>query len=91
MSIKLNITNNKTNNKMKKITIIKTTISNSELTKAFSHLTQDDIKRITTEEKINRKRALKIAAVYGLETEVRICMNLLGMTPIGALAEWDLL
>lgn len=76
---------------MKKITIIKTTISNSELTKAFSHLTQDDIKRITTEEKINRKRALKIAAVYGLETEVRICMNLLGMTPIGALAEWDLL
>lgn len=91
MSIKLNITNNKTNNKMKKITIIKTTISNSELTKAFSHLTQDDIKRITTEEKINRKRALKIAAVYGLETEVRICMDLLGMTPIGALAEWDLL
>lgn len=76
---------------MKKITIIKTTISNSELTKAFSHLTQDDIKRITTEEKINRKRALKIAAVYGLETEVRICMDLLGMTPIGALAEWDLL
>ena len=87
MSIKLNITNNK----MKKITIIKTTISNSELTKAFSHLTQNDIRRITTEEKINRKRALKIAAVYGLETEVRICMDLLGMTPIGALAEWDLL
>ena len=76
---------------MKKITIIKTTISNSELTKAFSHLTQDDIRRITTEEKINRKRALKIAAVYGLETEVRICIDLLGMTPIGALAEWDLL
>lgn len=91
MSIKLNITNNKTNNKMKKVTIIKTTISNSELTEAFSHLTQDDIRRITTEEKINRKRALKIAAVYGLETEVRICMDLLGMTPIGALAEWDLL
>ena len=87
MSIKLNITNNK----MKKVTIIKTTISNSKLTKAFSHLTQDDIRRITTEEKINRKRALKIAAVYGLETEVRICMDLLGMTPIGALAEWDLL
>lgn len=91
MSIKLNITNNKTNNKMKKVTIIKTTISKSELTESFNHLTQDDIKRIITEEKINRKRALKIAAVYGLETEVRICIDLLGMTPIGALAEWDLL
>lgn len=51
---------------MKKVTIIKTTISDSELTEAFSHLTMDDLKRITTEEKINRKRALQIAAVYGL-------------------------
>ena len=40
---------------MKKVTIIKTIISNSELTEAFSHLTMDDLKRITTEEKINRK------------------------------------
>nr|DAR58513.1 MAG TPA: hypothetical protein [Crassvirales sp.] len=75
---------------MKKVTIIKTTIFDSELTEAFAHLTKDDIKRITTEEKIDRKRALKIAAVYGLETEVRICMDLLGMTPISALVEWDL-
>ena len=75
---------------MKKVIIIKT-ISDSELTEAFEHLTKDDLKRITTEEKIDRKRALKIAAVYGFETEVRICMDLLGMTPIGALAEWDLL
>ena len=73
---------------MKKITI--TTISDSELTKAFDNLTKDDLNRIITEEKINRKRALKIAAVYGLETEVQICMNLVGMTPIEALAEWDL-
>lgn len=55
MSTKLSTTNNKTNNKtnskMKKITIIKTTISDSELTEAFSRLTQDDLKRITTEEK----------------------------------------
>ena len=76
---------------MKKVSIIKTTISDYELTEAFSHLTQDDIRRITTEEKIDRKRALKIASVYSLETEVRICMDLLGMTPICALAEWDLL
>ena len=95
MSTKLSTTNNKTNNKinnkMKKVIIIYTTISNSELIKAFKHLTKDDLKKITTEEKIDRKRALKIAAIYGLETEVRICMDLLGMTPIGALAEWDLL
>lgn len=34
---------------MKKITIITTTISESVLAKAFSHLTKDDIKRITTD------------------------------------------
>lgn len=76
---------------MKRITITKTTISDSELTEAFSHLTTDDLKRITTEEKINRKRALQIAAVYGLEFEVRVCMDLVGMSPIEALTEWDLL
>lgn len=76
---------------MKKSTIIKATISDSELTEAFKHLTKDDLKRIITEERINHKRALKIAAVYGLETKVRICMDLVGMTPTEALAEWDLL
>ena len=65
--------------------------SDSELTEAFNHLTKDDLKRIITEERINRKRVLKIAAVYGLETEVRICMDLVGMTPTEALAEWNLL
>lgn len=74
---------------MKKLTI--TTISDSELTEAFNHLTQDDLNRIVTEEEIYYKRALKIAAVYGLETEVQICMDLVGMTPIDALAEWDLI
>ena len=49
------------------------------------------LKESQQKKKIDRKRALKIAAVYGLETEVRICMDLLGMTHIGALAEWDLL
>ena len=58
---------------------------------AFLNLTKDDLKRIIAEEEINRKRALKIASVYGLETEVRICMDLVGMTPTEALAEWDLL
>lgn len=74
---------------MKKLTI--TTISDPELTEAFNHLTQDDLNRIVTEEEIDYKRALKIAAVYGLETEVQICMDLVGMTPIDALAKWDLL
>ena len=76
---------------MKKSTIIKITISDSELTEAFNHLTKEDIKKIITEEEINRKRALKIAAAYGLEFEVRTCMDLVGMTPTEALAEWDLL
>lgn len=76
---------------MKKSTIIKVTISDSELIEAFNHLTKDDLKRIITEEEINRKRALKIAATYGLEFEVRTCIDLIGMTPTEALAEWDLL
>lgn len=76
---------------MKKSTIIKVTISDSELTEAFNHLTKDDLKRIVAEEEISRKRALKIAAAYGLEFEVRTCMDLVGMTPTEALAEWDLL
>ena len=76
---------------MKKLTITKVTVSDSKLTEAFNHLTKDDLQRIITEERINRKRALKIAAVYSLETEVRICMDLVGMTPTEALAEWDLL
>ena len=76
---------------MKKSTIIKINISNSELTEAFNHLTKDDLKRIVKEEEINRKRALKIAAAYGLEFEVRTCIDLVGMTPTEALAEWDLL
>ena len=76
---------------MKKSTIIKVTISDSELTEALSHLTKEDLKKIITEEEINRKRALKIAATYGLEFEVRTCMDLVGMTPTEALAKWDLL
>ena len=75
---------------MKKVTI-KVTVSDSELTEAFSHLTKEDLKKIITEEEINRKRALKIAAAYGLEFEVRTCIDLVGMTPTEALAEWDLL
>lgn len=75
---------------MKKVTI-KVTVSDSELTEAFNHLTKEDFKKIITEEEINRKRALKIAATYGLEFEVRTCMDLVGMTPTEALAEWDLL
>ena len=75
---------------MKKL-IIKTTVSDSELTEALSHLTKEDLKKIIIEEEINRKRALKIAAAYGLEFEVRTCIDLVGMTPTEALAEWDLL
>ena len=75
---------------MKRSTI-KVTIFDSELTEAFNHLTKDDLKRIVAEEEINRKRALKIAAVYGLEFEVRTCMDLCGYSPTEALAEWNLL
>lgn len=75
---------------MKKSTIIKVTTSDSELTEAFNHLTKDDLKRIVAEEKINRKRALKIAAVYNLVFEVKFCMDFCGMSPIEALAAWDL-
>lgn len=71
--------------------IIKVTISDSDLTKAFNHLTKDDLKRIVAEEEISRKRALKIAAAYGLESEVITCMDLCGYSPTEALAEWDLL
>ena len=46
---------------MKRLTI-KVTISDSDLTEAFNHLTKDDLKRIVAEEEISRKRALKIAA-----------------------------
>ena len=70
---------------------IKVTVSDPELTEAFIHLTKEDLKKIITEEEINRKRALKIAAAYGLEFEVRTCIDLIGMTPTEALAEWDLL
>ena len=70
---------------------IKVTVSDSELTEAFIHLTKEDLKKIIIEEEINRKRALKIAAAYGLEFEVRTCIDLIGMTPTEALAEWDLL
>lgn len=70
---------------------IKVTVSDSELTEALSHLTKEDLKKIITEEEINRKRALKIADTYGLEFEVRTCIDLVGMTPTEALAEWDLL
>ena len=76
---------------MKKLTITKVTVSDSELTEAFNHLTKDDLQRIITEERINRKRALKIAAVYNLDSEVKLCMDFCGMSPIEALAEWDLL
>ena len=70
---------------------IKVTVSDSELTEAFIHLTKEDLKKIITEEEINRKRALKIAAAYGLEFEIRTCIDLIGMTPTEALAKWDLL
>lgn len=74
-----------------KILTVKTTISDPELTKAFAHLTKDDLKRIITEEKIDRKRALEIAAVHNLDSDVKFCMDFCGYSPIEALAEWDLL
>ena len=58
---------------------------------SFANLSKEDLIRITSEERINRKRAIKIAQVYGLEIEVIACMDLCGMSPKEALAEWDLL
>lgn len=66
-------------------------ITDIEITIAFSHLTKEDIKKIITEERINRKRAIEIAKVYNLDHEVKWCIDYCGMTPQKALAEWDLL
>lgn len=61
------------------------------LTIAFSSLTRENLQRIITEERINRKRAIEIAKVYNLDHEVKWCIDYCGMTPQEALAEWDLL
>ena len=76
---------------MKKLTITKVTVSDSKVTLAFNHLTKDDLQRIVTEERIDRKRALEIAAAYNLDSDVKFCMDFCGYSPIEALAEWDLL
>lgn len=62
-----------------------------DITIAFSSLTKEDLQRIITEERINRKRAIEIAKVYNLDHEVKWCIDCCGMTPQEALAEWDLL
>lgn len=61
------------------------------LTIAFSSLTRENLQRIITEERINRKRAIEIAKVYNLDHEVKWCIDYCGMTPQEALVEWDLL
>ena len=66
-------------------------IADIDITIAFSNLTTEDLQRIITEERINRKRAIEIAKIYNLDHEVRWCMDYCGMTPQEALAEWDLL
>lgn len=42
-------------------------------------------------EEIDKNDAIKIASEYGLEGEVKYSMNVLGMSPVEALIEWDLL
>ncbi len=37
-----------------------------------------------------RNEALILAAKYGLENEVQYCIDILGMFPEDALAEWDI-
>ena len=61
------------------------------ITTAFINLSKEDLKRITSEFRIDYKRAIEIARVYNLDHEVRWCMDYCGMTPQEALAEWDLL
>lgn len=55
------------------------------------HLTKDDLEKIITEQPINRKRAIEIAKVYNMDKEVELSMDLCGMSPMEALAEWHLL
>ena len=62
-----------------------------DITAAFINLSKEDLEKIVTECIIDRKRAIQIAKVYNLETEVRWCIDYCGMTPEEALAEWDLL
>lgn len=40
---------------------------------------------------MKKKEALKIARAYGLDNEVKYCIECCGMTPEEALKEWDLL
>ena len=58
---------------------------------AFINLSKEDLEKIVTECRIDRKRAIEIAKVYNLDHEVRWCIDYCGMTPEEALAEWDLL
>ena len=61
------------------------------ITTAFINLSKEDLLRITSEFRIDRKRAIEIAKVYNLDFEVKWCIDYCGMTPQEALAEWDLL
>lgn len=42
-------------------------------------------------EEIDKNEAVKIASEYDLEGEAKYSMNVLGMNPVEALIEWDLL
>lgn len=61
------------------------------LTTAFINLSKEDLLRITSEFRIDRKRAIEIAQVYNLDHEVKWCIDYCGMTPQEALCEWDLI
>lgn len=41
------------------------------ITTAFINLSKEDLKRITSEFRIDRKRAIEIARVYNLDREVK--------------------
>lgn len=58
---------------------------------ALTNLTKEDLQKIITECRIDRKRAIEIAKVYNLDHEVRWCIDYCGMIPEEALAELDLL
>ena len=61
------------------------------ITTAFINLSKEDLQKITSEFRIDRKRAIEIAKVYNLDREVKWCIDCCGMTPQEALCEWDLL
>lgn len=58
---------------------------------AFVHFTKEDLKRITSEARNSRKKAIEIASIYNLAMEVTWLIDYCGFTPEEALREFDII